>query len=173
MQGGKTQQLRGQQEIADSNVFKPRYPYLIFNVPSFFYSFVDSLLSSVHPPCNPAYLCTVSLGRSMAQHEVRFLIELSWRVGDVLMRPGPVFILTFESLPYRCPSSNLKRNVGACQATPEVSDLTKLLCRAWHFHLNLIRSVDFFFLSHYTGPGVPITNAILQQDEQDVLWSHV
>lgn len=48
----------------------------------------------------------------MEQHEVRILIELSWRVGVVLMRPGPVFILTFEAVLYRCPSSNLKGMYG-------------------------------------------------------------
>jgi len=46
------------------------------------------------------------------------------------MRPGPVFILTFEALPYRCPSSYLKGMYGLVGATPEVSHLTKLLCRA-------------------------------------------
>lgn len=52
------------------------------------------------------------LGRSMEQREVRFLIEPSWRAGDVLMSPGPVFILTFEVLLHRCQSSNLKRMYG-------------------------------------------------------------
>lgn len=68
----------------------------------------------------------------------------NWAVlkgGDVLMRPGPVFILNFEALPCRCPSSNLKAMYRPARLPWEGSGLTELLCRAWHFHLNPIRQL--------------------------------
>lgn len=73
-----------------------------------------------------------SWGRSMAQWEVGFLIEPFWCTGGWgargdLMRPGPVFILTFLPQLYRCPSSDLKGRYGLvallqrCQTSPSSS----------------------------------------------------
>lgn len=69
-------------------------------------------------------------GRSMEQQGGGALIELSWRAEDVLMSPSPVFILTFEQLPYRCPSSQLKTNVWACRAAPQIFTSHRF---PWHF----------------------------------------
>lgn len=61
------------------------------------------------------------------------------------MRPGPVFILTFEALPYRCPSSNLKGVDGLVGLRQRCGTSPSASARAWHFHLNLIRPRVFFF----------------------------
>lgn len=127
---------------------------------------VELLPSRVRPlsPLSPA------LGRSMAQREVGFLIELFWWAGGWFNEARSCFHPDLSGWALQVSILWLKRKVWACRSTPEVSDLTKLLCRVWHFLLNGIHPAHSF-CSHYTqSPVFPSPHGILQQDEQDVLW---
>lgn len=102
--------------IKASNSLLPRFigPHLIFKVPWFFFV-------ALWIPCWVLFTLPVTLPTSPHSGLPRHINGTAWgqvfnwavlKGGDVLMRPGPVFILNFEALPCRCPSSNLKAMYG-------------------------------------------------------------
>lgn len=137
--------------------------------PMIYYSFADTPLGSAHPPSNPACLFSLRQASADQWHGMRlgFLIELFWWAGGCFNEARSCFHPDLWGSAPQVSILWLKRNIWACRAAPEVPDLTRPLCRAWHFPLNLFRPVDFFF-RHYTGFSVPIASAVLQQGEQDV-----
>lgn len=94
-----------------------------------------------------------------------FLMGRGWGWGGGLMRPGPVFILTFLPQLYRRPSSDLKGRYGLvglpqrCQTSPSSSAACDIFTLMEYSH------------SRYTqSPVFPSPHGVLWQDEQDVLW---
>lgn len=74
--------------------------------------------------------------------------------GRGLMRPGPVFILTFLPQRYRCPSSDFKGRYGLV-CLPQRSQPHQLLCSRWHFHPNGKQPAHPCRM--HTRPSVPIS----------------
>lgn len=82
-----------------------------------------------------------------------FLIELFWWAGGCFNEARSCFHPDLWGSAPQVSILWLKRNIWACRAAPEVPDLTRPLCRAWHFPLNLFRPVDFFFFRHRVTQG--------------------
>lgn len=70
-QGGKTHRLQFKLTKAQQSITTSDYAIPDLQGPMIFYSFADPLLSSVRPPCNPAYLPTLRLALVDQWHSVR------------------------------------------------------------------------------------------------------
>lgn len=95
------------------------------------------------------------------------------------MRPGPVFILTFEAALGRCLSSDLKRNIWVRRGCPRGARPHQDPPQGLTFSLERLSPGSFFFFAflfwsrHGPGSVSLLPTPVLQHSGQDVPRQHV